>query len=798
MKIFHVPAMILAILISICSAASAAPLFGDVPDEHWARDAVANLAAKGLVEGYPDGTFKGDRAATRYELAMVVARFLAKNEQEHASFSTKADLEALRALVNNLRDELDALGVRVTNLEENVRKLDLRVTEKERITFEGDFTARAISIGIRDTGRTDTNWVADVGNVNALNFNRGHKFGTIDMINGRPLINGYGYTARTRLGMKAKLSDDLSAGLRVAGYSSMSDPVIDSYWGVPAPYLSNCFATNGFAGGGLDSMLNSPWTRLTLDNFIIEHHKAKTRVTVGSIGETNMDNFILSKVPNPNVSGKSMAKFSETIVPEKEKDEVVTLDYREDEDTYLPFYGGQVKGRAKLFSEMDWEFMGTKLPFGANPTAGTNQPNPNDITWPLAMSFNGRWHLGNRGTIRLDLLRAAENNTWSSILTPNHGNYFFWTDPLSYANIPANQQPMRGNAYISQQAQNSYGISFHYRFEPSNIRAVVALGSTDYKPNIESGYSVKGNHFRAALGWTNKKNNLRLNAEYISTDPYYDPFQLYFLPLDSLALGGVPPGTPIAFAVVPTYYGGFPGSYIPFGYQLHDSGLYPNNRDGVRLGGEYRFPRGKGSFSLRYVSLSQHTPTTPQQTITGVFRGMQPGFIDPVFHPLRTDGQQVFETPLGYESQGGGGIAYTFGKLKANAQYDVFTFTRNTSYAPLTETARRDFVDLTYRVFQLGLEYPTCRNFTLQGGLEQTSVKGYHPVIETLVFAPAGTTLLDITQSCPYLGFEYKISENTTWKLRGRIISTVDALQDARSPESFAGTQYTSEFNVKF
>ena len=48
-------------------ALQAAPLFPDVPEGHWAKDAVAALAAKGLVEGYPDGTFKGDRSASRWD-----------------------------------------------------------------------------------------------------------------------------------------------------------------------------------------------------------------------------------------------------------------------------------------------------------------------------------------------------------------------------------------------------------------------------------------------------------------------------------------------------------------------------------------------------------------------------------------------------------------------------------------------------------------------------------------------------------------------------------------------------------
>lgn len=52
--------------------------FADVPKDHWAYDSVAELAAAGLVIGYPDGTFKGDRSFTRYEMAMVFARILGR------------------------------------------------------------------------------------------------------------------------------------------------------------------------------------------------------------------------------------------------------------------------------------------------------------------------------------------------------------------------------------------------------------------------------------------------------------------------------------------------------------------------------------------------------------------------------------------------------------------------------------------------------------------------------------------------------------------------------------------------
>ena len=52
--------------------------FADVPKDHWAYDSVAELAAAGLIIGYPDGTFKGERQFTRYEMAMVFARVLGR------------------------------------------------------------------------------------------------------------------------------------------------------------------------------------------------------------------------------------------------------------------------------------------------------------------------------------------------------------------------------------------------------------------------------------------------------------------------------------------------------------------------------------------------------------------------------------------------------------------------------------------------------------------------------------------------------------------------------------------------
>ena len=58
---------------------AAANPFADLPADHWAYDAVAQLAADGIIEGYGDKDFQGSRNITRYEMAQMVARARAKN-----------------------------------------------------------------------------------------------------------------------------------------------------------------------------------------------------------------------------------------------------------------------------------------------------------------------------------------------------------------------------------------------------------------------------------------------------------------------------------------------------------------------------------------------------------------------------------------------------------------------------------------------------------------------------------------------------------------------------------------------
>ena len=115
-------------------SAYAANPFSDVTADDWAYQAVSDLSAQGVVEGYPDGTFKGERNMTRYELAQIVARLMAKEDQLNAEQQATLD-----KLAGEYADELANLGVRVSNLEKKVGNISWNGDARMRYTnFSAD------------------------------------------------------------------------------------------------------------------------------------------------------------------------------------------------------------------------------------------------------------------------------------------------------------------------------------------------------------------------------------------------------------------------------------------------------------------------------------------------------------------------------------------------------------------------------------------------------------------------------------------------------------------------------------
>ena len=142
----------MAMALGVTASAYAANPFSDVPAGHWAYDSIAKLAAAGVIDGYGDTTFKGDRLMTRYEMAQIVAKAMAKG----------ANVDKLAA---EFADELDALGVRVAALEkktDNVKiggEIRAHYSSSNKRDREGDLKHEA---GLRTrlyfTGAVNDNW----------------------------------------------------------------------------------------------------------------------------------------------------------------------------------------------------------------------------------------------------------------------------------------------------------------------------------------------------------------------------------------------------------------------------------------------------------------------------------------------------------------------------------------------------------------------------------------------------------------------------------------------------------------
>ena len=144
----------MAMALGVTASAYAANPFSDVPAGHWAYDSISKLAAAGVIEGYGDDTFRGDRLMTRYEMAQIVARAMAKG----------ANVDKLAA---EFADELDKLNVRVAALEK--KSDNVKITGAIRYHYkyskksaDGQDSNKLHENGLRTrlvfTGKVNDNW----------------------------------------------------------------------------------------------------------------------------------------------------------------------------------------------------------------------------------------------------------------------------------------------------------------------------------------------------------------------------------------------------------------------------------------------------------------------------------------------------------------------------------------------------------------------------------------------------------------------------------------------------------------
>ena len=237
----------MAMALGVTASAYAANPFSDVPAGHWAYDSVNKLAAAGIVDGYGNGTFGGDRLMTRYEMAQIVAKAMAKG----------ANVDRLAA---EFADELDSLGVRVAALEK--KSDNVKITGQIRAHYQsydngrpakGEKEAYNATSKLRSriwiTGQVNEDWkytgmlqneqdlLNDKGD-EKTDFQRAFVTGRLGGVkveagrNNTVLGGGVGYILSNRTdAVKLGFGKDLKVGLQYGRVNPGSEaPKTDTYW----------------------------------------------------------------------------------------------------------------------------------------------------------------------------------------------------------------------------------------------------------------------------------------------------------------------------------------------------------------------------------------------------------------------------------------------------------------------------------------------------------------------------------------------------------------------------------------
>ena len=229
------------------ASAFAANPFSDVSTSDWAYQAISDLSDRGLVEGYPDGTFRGQQNITRYELAQITARLMAKEDQMNAE-----DRAMIDRLASEYAGELENLGVRVSNLEKKVGNIAWSGDARMRYQrANGDYDKKdkfngRIRINARATVN-DTTYVhgrlvangdfkdSDGGDVKMDRIYVHHQFGVVGATLGRyeldlgQQVGGWLYAEQfDGVELKAPLGKQVSLGL---GYGRMKAAELNRFSG---------------------------------------------------------------------------------------------------------------------------------------------------------------------------------------------------------------------------------------------------------------------------------------------------------------------------------------------------------------------------------------------------------------------------------------------------------------------------------------------------------------------------------------------------------------------------------------
>jgi len=813
--------------------------FSDVPQDHWAYDAVQMLEQKGLVEGYPDGLFKGDRAMTRYEMAMVVARVIAKLEQVQASipqipdlsiYATKSDLETINKLLKEYKNELDALGVRVNNIEETVGKLTARVEELERVKVSGDFQCIAADVGIQERetiGDYGPGWstthvvmgdidrfagstliyntqqsvgLAPNGGTTAgvAPFNGSDSQYTTIPYNAAPnqvgpaanvpsaraglpefaLNTGFALTSRLNLTISAKISDEVKAGADLVAYSAFGDAGVYNHWGVVPQYNT----LGSIAGGGPLGVLDFQANLATLW-FKVNNKNWKVAVEYGDYNLHHVSSNLFYGVRNPYFG------FHNADI--------------------IPMNGLDVHG--KLYDLVNVEFFmahdintvangQSEIWFMQDPLDGTTTINPSTAPGLRYRNYlYGAW-------AGAEFLENKALHVEGSIMR-------IYEDYASNPNIAYGPDPTQG-AILSRAPQDQlmYGLKATYKFPDEWLTIYGEFAASSYKADlIDSVFDKRQNGFLMQIGAKAKllENKLLVYGEYDRTEPNFDPFgyhKTWEREFDYLHDGWANLDiTGFGFAVRP-------GKFRP-------------NRHGLDLGVTYKLAAGEVYGGFRYLQQVQPTAGTLDSNdfnfsdnnaaLTGVIAGRPNltvvqnaalgvqaynvyGNQDYYFNYNDPSKGKEFMIKVGGKYDFGGNIhifgGYDFMKFKRDytltrdtGRYSTtgYTFTQwsqnqgNPIYGSFAVT------DFSAHFTHLGVTYDVTDKFSVQGNFAYVKNAG----VDDTGFSQDNSTII------PGVALKYDFNDTTSIMVDYKYYRFSDTVQTANN---YSANKIVTRLNVKF
>lgn len=509
--------LILCLLLLSSQNAFAAP-FSDVKMSHWAYDAIKELSEKGVIQGFPDGSYKGDRTLTRFEISMVIARSLAAIEQMMesgmGSLITKTDLNTLEKLTVEFADELAILGIKISGLENDmlVAKEDVAMLKRdvegikeyvakgglEKVKLSGDMLVRHTSInhkndwaigaydGLVRAGNSDNsfteatfslNFVANIDeNITATVYWSMLDYHTADVNGGQPVNQGI-------------------FGLGGLGAGKVTDSTV---------YIAMLEVKNMFRFGGdftFGRNLIDQGHSLLLNNYIdvVRYDKS-----IGALDLTLQ--HIFDRHPG-NYKDDAAVDFRGVWNLQ------LATNFRK-HDMYLGFYN-QDEPNLQLQGRRAPLFAAATAPFMAVPGAVGNSASPLAAG---AQSSDKRWDVefGSKGPI-------GKNDRWSYDLGFVYSDYQLdvINDATTVGNpwISPDMQGWMGHAAVKWDSKKQFAAKLSYTFaDDSSAGTISASNDMRYQDAAETPFEDigKGNAW-FDNGLLNMA-ELKLQAEYRPTD----------------------------------------------------------------------------------------------------------------------------------------------------------------------------------------------------------------------------------------------------------------------------------------